>query len=802
MSIVTEPVPETVCSSCAHPLDVSGLPAFTEIACPECHTAQKVPARLGTFLLVDLLGKGGMGAVYRGRDTSLDRWVAIKVMLASLGENEEFVATFRREAQAAAALNHPNVVQIYSFGVAHGQPYMVMELLEGGRLDQMIARGEPLNEALLLKIAADVAEGLNAAAAIGLIHGDVKPENILLDSNGTAKVVDFGLARFKQSKDPAAKGVWGTPYYIAPEKIRGQPGDARSDIYSLGGTLFHALALKPPFDGETPLDVVKARLNQPAPMLRTLRADVSPAVEAIVARMLEADPLRRYPTYLSLLSDIQKTLPTLKPPPASATFAQGSKRGGKIILTRKKNASASISGSISSGPISIRAGTLALEQSSAVDALLEPKAGMKRGVKIALIAAGVLAGLLIAAGAITAGVIHYRALKAARLSAEQEATRVATARKSAAAIWTSLEGLSSNVARRLEITGAWMTNVDLAMSAITAARGNLTDADLIAEAETSSRMLAQIVGQAATNTLVTFNAELQALTQAAGTNRAVFLAITNAAQAEQMLAALTNIPSEASAAASNLVSELEKAEKALNDLLALKQRVTTAAAAQQAAAEQAARERAEAERKAKEEAEAQRLAAEKEQQIQAELGRLQDFRKQRSALIQQNRFREVAEALAAIGNELKTDPGREAFKAAAERYRMLEDLKAFVIKAVAAEAKADPVTGYKFGWLGKKDVLGADEDKVTVRGGTVPWDQVPPVQMVRFARHYASDPELLRGDAARQYLAAAIYVLEADPGAEGARKLAAELIAEAVRASETIQAQAATLAPEAAGGGL
>ena len=136
--IITDPVQDAACLKCHHLMDVSGLPAFVEIACPECGTKQHVPAKMGAFLLVDLLGKGGMGAVYRGRDTGLDRWVAVKVMQSSFGGSSEYVETFRREAQAAAALNHPNIVQIYSFGVSHGQPYMVMELLEGGRIDQMI----------------------------------------------------------------------------------------------------------------------------------------------------------------------------------------------------------------------------------------------------------------------------------------------------------------------------------------------------------------------------------------------------------------------------------------------------------------------------------------------------------------------------------------------------------------------------------------------------------------------------------------------------------------------------------------
>jgi hypothetical protein len=795
--ILTEPVVEMVCSACAHPLDVSGLPAFTEIACPECHTPQKVPTRLGPFLLVELLGKGGMGAVYRGHDTSLDRWVAIKVMLATLGENEEFVATFRREAQAAAALNHPNIVQIYSFGVAHGQPYMVMELLEGGRLDQMIAKGELLNESLVVKICADVAEGLNTAAAIGLIHGDVKPENILLDNNGVAKVVDFGLARFKQSKEPSEKGIWGTPYYIAPEKIRGQPSDARSDIYSLGGTLFHALSLKPPFDGETPLDVVKARLAQPAPLLRTLRPDITPEVEAIVARMLEADPLRRYPTYLSLLSDIHATLVKLRPPPAAAAFGQGTKRGGKIILTKKKAGGPStISGSVGSGPISIRAGMTDLATASPMTSLLETKAPMRRGVKITLIAAAGLLGLFLAAGGITWGILHHNRIKAERLAIDKEQARLNAARKAAAAIWKNLEVLSSNALIRVEASKSWMTDLNLAVSSIETNKGKLTDAGLVTESETSSRLLSETVSQAATGTLNVLLLDVQAFIQAAGSNRAVILSTTNATLAEHALAGMTNMPAQVSIVEENLVAEADKAGKALRDLLTLKQRVAEAAAVQQAEAEAAARERAEVERKGREEAETQRVAAEKERQVQDELRMVQDLRKRNSSLIQQNQFKQAGNALAEIGGSLKTEEGKAAFKTATERYRLIGELKGFIIAGVTAEAKAYPATGYKFGWLNAKDVLAADETKITVRGGTIPWEQVPPNQVVRFVKHYASNPDLLRSDAARYCLAAAIYVFEADAGSEIAQKVAAEFVSEALRASGTIEAQVKALLPE------
>jgi len=248
-----------------------------------------------------------MGAVYRALDETLGRYVAIKVMRRSLAADRQFVENFLREARAAAALSHPNVVQVYSCGEWRGQPYIVMELVDGGRLDEEISRGEPMDEVRALEIALDVAEGLRAAAEIGLVHGDIKPANILFDSHGTAKVADFGLARFAR-REPESGEVWGTPYYIAPEKARRQKVDHRADIYSLGATLYHALGAKPPFEGETATDVVLARLKNPAIGLRVIRPSLQPETADVVARMLEADPFMRYPTYESLIADLREAL--------------------------------------------------------------------------------------------------------------------------------------------------------------------------------------------------------------------------------------------------------------------------------------------------------------------------------------------------------------------------------------------------------------------------------------------------------------------------------------------------------------
>jgi serine/threonine protein kinase/tetratricopeptide (TPR) repeat protein len=294
-------------------MDVSGVAPFSTVECPDCATRQKVPMRLGSFLLLEVLGKGGMGVVYRALDQSLGRYVAIKVMRRALGEDKQFVENFFREARAAAALNHRNVVQIYSCGEERGQPYIVMELVGGGRLDATISNGNMMDEVRALEIGVDIAEGLKAANDVGLIHGDIKPANILFDKHGTAKVVDFGLARFMSWKEEAPPTeIWGTPYYIAPEKARGQKVDHRSDIYSLGATLYHALGAKPPFDGETASEVVLARLRNPAIGLRVIRPTLQPETADVISRMLEGDPFMRYPTYASLLADLREALRVAK----------------------------------------------------------------------------------------------------------------------------------------------------------------------------------------------------------------------------------------------------------------------------------------------------------------------------------------------------------------------------------------------------------------------------------------------------------------------------------------------------------
>lgn len=313
------------CSKCAQQIDVSETVPFTLMDCPACGAQMRVPARFANFILLEQLGRGGMGAVYKAYDETLGRTVALKVMQQSIGQDRAFVEQFLQEARALAAINSPNIVQIYNYGEENGQPYIVMELVDGGRLDHLHEKHKALDEIFVLQTAQQVIRGLQAANAAGMTHGDIKPANILFDKAGNAKVADFGLARLKGEK-PKPGEVWGTPYYVAPEVVRGQAPDAGADIYSLGGTLYHVLTGEPPFNGETVTDTVLLRFKEPAPDPREFKSNVAPKTAAILLRMLALDPFARYPTYESVLTDITEVL-----------TPQLEARSGKTAAPQKKS---------------------------------------------------------------------------------------------------------------------------------------------------------------------------------------------------------------------------------------------------------------------------------------------------------------------------------------------------------------------------------------------------------------------------------------------------------------------------------
>src|SRR3954447_7146979 len=263
----------------------------------------------GRYRLEAKLGSGGMSTVYLARDETLDRSVAIKVMHREMSEQADQLQRFRREARAVAQLSHPNVVAVIDAGEDGGYPYIVLEYVEGETLKQRIDRlGRlPVDEAAAYGI--EIGRGLAAAHAQRLIHRDVKPQNVLIDSDGRAKVTDFGIARSLESDGLTKTGrVLGTTDYVAPEQAMGQPVDARCDIYSLGILLYEMLAGEVPFKADTLVGVAMKHVNERMPDVQERRPEISSALAAVIERATAKEPKKRYPDMIALLADLEGAL--------------------------------------------------------------------------------------------------------------------------------------------------------------------------------------------------------------------------------------------------------------------------------------------------------------------------------------------------------------------------------------------------------------------------------------------------------------------------------------------------------------
>jgi len=300
----TPPQVLETCRACGQPLDVSDLGPFSEIDCPNCGEAQRVRSKFHHFELMELLGEGGMGSVFRATDLNLQRQVALKILKRHPGGQEPDYKKLAEEARITASINHPHVVKVFSFGDDHGLFYLAMELVPKGSLDDLMGLQGRVGELQALNTGIQVAQGLQAALERGLLHRDVKPGNILFADANTAKIVDFGLAMLLDEQAQEQGEIWGTPYYIAPEKLDNRPEDFRSDIYSLGGTLFHAIAGRPPFEASTASMVALKHVKSQAVSLQAFAPDVSSETAYVINRMLHKDPDGRYASYDELLGHL------------------------------------------------------------------------------------------------------------------------------------------------------------------------------------------------------------------------------------------------------------------------------------------------------------------------------------------------------------------------------------------------------------------------------------------------------------------------------------------------------------------
>ena len=303
---VAEKMVTATCSKCGNLIDVTGLEPGDGITCPYCAHEFAITRQFGNFILERQLGAGGMGAVYLGKDITLNRVCAVKVLKPELVNDQKFMATFLREAEITASLNHPNIVQVYAFGQHEGVYYMVVEYISGGSLDDKIAERGQITELEGIEIGIAVARGLECALNRGgLIHRDIKPGNLLFNASNTPKVVDFGLSLSFETTDHFDGEIWGTPYYVAPEKLEREKETFQSDLYSLGATLFHAMSGRPPYEGDDPNAVAMMHLSGNVISLKAFVPDISDQTAYAVAKAMARYPEDRYASYAEFIEQLE-----------------------------------------------------------------------------------------------------------------------------------------------------------------------------------------------------------------------------------------------------------------------------------------------------------------------------------------------------------------------------------------------------------------------------------------------------------------------------------------------------------------
>lgn len=286
------------CGRCGTKNFIPGdLPPWETVPCAKCEHPVMLPVKMRQFELRAVIASGGMGTVFRAFDLNLHREVAIKLVKREMAADPHVMAGFYREARVGAALNHTNIIHIYTFDEYEGNPYLVMELADNGSLDSRIENEGRVPELHVLDVGIKVASALASAYKKGILHRDIKPGNILFNAEGEPKLVDFGLAGAEEDSPDEEAGVWGTPYYVAPEKIKREPETYLSDMYTLGGTLYHALTGHVPFEAPTVEELVQAHVYTPLTPPNQVVPDISQATSDALVTAMAKEPSQRFQTY-------------------------------------------------------------------------------------------------------------------------------------------------------------------------------------------------------------------------------------------------------------------------------------------------------------------------------------------------------------------------------------------------------------------------------------------------------------------------------------------------------------------------
>jgi serine/threonine protein kinase len=284
------------CGRCKSSTFISGdLAPFATTPCNKCGHPVMLPVKLRNFELRTVIASGGMGTVYTAQDMNLLRQVALKMMKREIAEDPASLQGFYREARASASLNHTNIIHIYSFDEFEGQPYLVMELADQGSLDSRIEAEQRVPELDVLDAGIKMCSALTTALQHKLLHRDIKPGNILYNGDGEPKLIDFGLVRAAED-DSWEEHIWGTVYYVAPEKLERKGEDFHSDMYSLGGTLYHALTGHVPFEG-TVEEVVSAHVHTPLTPPIQVAPDITELTSYALMQAMAKNPSERFETY-------------------------------------------------------------------------------------------------------------------------------------------------------------------------------------------------------------------------------------------------------------------------------------------------------------------------------------------------------------------------------------------------------------------------------------------------------------------------------------------------------------------------